>query len=479
MYESLETPDGHQDNPQKQSRSLVANLQSLIFVLTIIFAVAIGPDPIFASCQNGERITLSEAIQIALEKNATLSAARYAREASGHRLKKAKADLFPKADVRIGYSRLDPGTVRRGNIFVDIGRSLVETFNTGDPNDIRPGAYQNNFSSLLQIVQPIYNGGANWAVVSLAKSQESRSEYAFEDTKQQIVLEVKTGYLRVLQAQELLVLAQKSLQSANEHLKTAQRMLAVGMRNKTDVLRWEVEMANNEGLVVEAEINQRLAFASLKQAMGLEQEDEFGVVPLIFEPDSIMGSLEEQVRTTRARHPSLKAVESTLDAQRSAIRLAWAAFRPKINFVYQFGWEQNNTLALDSFSYWSAGISVNIPVFHSFSNLATLQESKAELRRLEEVKVESERAMSFAVLRARLNVQSAYKRFQIAKKAVAHTQENLRVLNNTYKVGLASNIDVLDAEVIHRKAQTDLIQARYDFLIARAQLDRAMGVVTD
>jgi TolC family type I secretion outer membrane protein len=443
------------------------------------FFITFFPNSLIAKLNNGKIITLTEAIKIALENNTSLKAAQHDLRASRYRVKKSELDLFPRADLQFSYSRLDPATVRRGNVFVEIGRSLVENFGTGDPNDIRPGAYGNNFSTSLQVVQPIYNGGANWAAVSLAQANESGSEYNFEDTKQQVILEVKTRYLRVLQGQELVALAQKSLESSNEHLNSAQKMLEVGMRSRTDVLRWEVQKANNEGRLVEAENNLEIAFAALKQAMGLPYKQEFGVSALPFDPEPLTKSLDEQIEQTKTKHPGLKAVEASVDAQRAGVRLAWSTLQPKVNFIYNLGWEQNNTLALDSFSFWSARVSVNVPIFHSFRNLATVQEAKAALNRFEEIKRDSERAVTLQVIRARLNVESATKRFHIAKKAVEQAEENLRVLNNTYEVGLAANIDVLDAELVRTKAQTDLINARYDYWIARAQLDRAMGFLEE
>ncbi|MFQ5864514.1 MAG: TolC family protein [bacterium] len=429
-----------------------------------------------ANPNNGKLITLNEAIEIALENNSSLKAAYQGLQASQYRVKKSRLDLLPKADLQFSYSRLDPGTVRRGNVFVDVGRTLVENFGAGDPNDIRPGAYDNNFSTAFQLVQPIYNGGANWAAVNLARAQESGSEYNLDDTKQQVILEVKTRYLQVLQAQELVVLARKSLEASQEHLSSSQKMLEVGLRSRTDVLRWEVQKATDEGRLVEAENNLEIAFAALKQVMGIPYEYEFTVTPLPFDPEPLNQNLNEQIKQTKTRHPGLKTVEASVDAQRAGVRLAWSAFQPKFNFIYQFSWEQNNTLALDSFSFWSASLSVNIPIFHSFSNITNLQEAKAELHRLEEIKRDSERALTLELIRARLNVESAIKRFHIAKKAVEQAEENLRVMNNTYKVGLAANIDVLDAQVVHTRAQAELINTRYDYWIAKAQLDRAMGM---
>lgn len=454
----------------------ILNLNFRLFLAVFTFSILITG---LKADQNGKVVTLNEAIEIALNNNAALKAAKADLKASGYRIKKARLDLLPKADLQFSYARLDPASVRRGNVFVDVGRSLVEQFSAGDPNDIRPGAYSNTFSTALQVVQPIYNGGANWAAIGLAKAQESGTEHSLEDTRQQVILDVRARYLRALQARELASLAGKSLKSSQEHLSTAQRMLEVGLRSRTDVLRWEVQAANSEGQLLEAENNLKIATAALKQVMGVPYEETFSVSPLSFEPIALTEDQNEQIEKTRNHHPGLKAVNASVDAQRAGVRLAWAAFQPKVNFVYQLGWEQNNTFALDSFSFWSAGVSLNLPIFHSFNNLARLQENKARLKSFEARKEETLRLLTLDVIRSRLDLETALKKFYIAEKTVEQTAENLRVLDNSYKVGLAANIDVLDAQVIHTKSGTDLINARYDYWIGKARLDRAMGVLAE
>lgn len=425
--------------------------------------------------ENSKLVTLAEAIDIALERNAGLRAARQQVKASDYRVKRARRDLFPKADLQLDYARLDAATVRRGNVFVDVGRSLVETFDAGDPNDIRPNAYDNNFATKLQVVQPIYNGGAQWAAVGMARAQKESDENLLEDTRQETVLKVKQSYFRVLQAHELLALAQRSLEATREHLESARHMLRVGIRSRTNVLRWEVQAATQEGSVLEADGGLANALAALKYVLGLSFDHELSVAPYSVEPDSLTTLISEELRRAKLNHPQLKRMLSSVDAAHSAVRMAWAGFQPRLNFVYQLGWERNSTLALDSFSYWNAGLTLSLPLFHSFSNMAHLQENKAEAGRLEELVVETERLVELQVITARTKVRTSLKKYHIALKAAGQARENLKSLDNAYAVGLAANMDVIDGQVVLTEAEAQVIRARYDYWIARAELERALG----
>ncbi|HID95550.1 MAG TPA: hypothetical protein EYP53_05780, partial [Candidatus Latescibacteria bacterium] len=193
-------------------------------------------------------VSLKQAIEIALQDNPSLLAARHDLQAASWGVKKSYLDLLPKVDVDFDYTRLDEATVRRANVFVPVGRELIRQFAPDqDLNDIRPGAWEDNYGTTITVVQPIYNGGARWASVSLAQAVEMGSRYSLEERKQDVILDTKKAYFNVLKAQEMVALMREALQSTREHLESARKMLKAGMRSRADVLRWEVKLAGDEG----------------------------------------------------------------------------------------------------------------------------------------------------------------------------------------------------------------------------------------
>jgi len=421
-------------------------------------------------------ISLQKAIRTALRHNPELSAARHDLEAASWRVRKSYLDLLPKVDMDFGYTRLDNATVRRANIFVPVGRELVRQFAPDqDPDDIRPGAWEDNYGTTITVVQPIYNGGAGWASVSLAQAMEVASRHSLEETRQDVILRTKRAYFDVLKAQEMVALMREALKSTQEHLESARKMLKAGMRSRADVLRWEVKLAGDECNLVRAENALAIARAALKEVMGVSFETEFDLVPVGGGAAELEESLKELIDTALRFHPGIKAMEANVDAQRAGVRLAWAGFQPKINFVYSYGWERNNTLALDGYTNWSAAVTVSFPIFHSFSEYANLRKARSDLKRLEAMKESLKRGIAVQVTGASLKVRSALHRLKIAQKGVDYAEENLKVVTNKYKVGVASNMDFIDAQVAYTQAKADRINALYDYYIAKAELERAIG----
>lgn len=431
-----------------------------------------------SSLAQKDTLTLEMAIDIALRNNPALLGARNDLEAAGWEVKRSYFNLLPKVDVEFGYSRLDHATIRRANVFVPVGRELVERYAPGeDPNDVRYTAWKNNYSTRISVVQPIYNGGADWAAVSMSLAAKERQAHSVEETKQDVIFTVQEAYFNVLKAREMVALMKETVHSTQEHLNSARRMMEVGLRSQADVLRWEVQLANDEGNLVTAENQLAVAQTALKNVMGVDFTERFEVEPFQGNPQDLEEPLPALIEKAMASHPGIQALEAAVDVQKADVRLAWAGFQPKINFVYSYGWERNNTLALDSFTDWNASVSVSVPVFHSFSEYASLKRAKARLKSVMHAEEDYRRAVTMQLTNASLNVKSALKKVKIAQKGVEQAEENLRIIENKYEVGMASNVEVIDVQVAHTGAKANAINALYDFYIAKAELERAMGTI--
>ncbi|UCE17952.1 MAG: TolC family protein [Gemmatimonadota bacterium] len=420
---------------------------------------------------------MEKAIDIALRQNPALQSAAYNLKAAGWEVKRSYFNLLPNVDVEFGYNRLDNATVRRANVFYDVGREYFADFPGVDPDDIRPSAWLNSYGTRINVIQPIYNGGANWAGVSMSIASKTQQKHSLDETKQDIIFRVQESYFNVLKAQEMVALMKETLQSTQEHLNTTRRMMEVGLRSRADELRWEVQLADDEGNLITVENQLAIAETALKNVMGVEYEEHFELEPIQGMPRDDIEPIQTLIDTAMDYHPGIQAMESAVDIQRADVRLAWAGFQPKVNFIYSYGWERNNTLALDSFEDWSASVSVDIPIFHSFSEYASLKRAKAHLKSVQQAEEEYRRAVAMQLTNASLNVKSAFKKVTIAQKAVEGAAENLRIIENKYEVGMASNVEVIDVQVAYTGAKVNAINALYDYHIAKADLEKSMGTI--
>ncbi len=432
-----------------------------------------GEDP-YASPEG--RLDLDRALEIALENNHLLRASRLGFEEKGYGVDRARSAMLPKLSVDIGYTRVDDGTVRRGNVFTEVGRELVREFAPDqDPNDIRPGAWPDMWSHSITFSQPLYNGGKEFANYSLSRAEERSSYGEFLDTKAATVLRVKEAFFQTLKAGELVTLAEETLASSREHLATARNMMDAGLRSRTDVLRWEVKEANDEQALLEAQNSLDISRRLLEEALGRDLPAGVDPAPIEAAPEAPAMSVEEAVSEALRRHPALTALDARVDAGEAGVSMAWSEFRPHVNLFASYAWETNSTIDLDSFSFWSAGVIFSFPLFNSFGDWAEVQRSKVQVNRLRETRKDAEDQVETAVIRAYHDVTSSLRKWHAAKKGEEHARENLKSIRSKYEVGFSSNLDLIDAQIAYTLAGTNTINALYDHYIAVARLEKATG----
>jgi outer membrane protein TolC len=441
------------------------------------------------------KISLDRAVEMALQNNYSLKSAKYDFDAVHWQMRGAYSTILPKVQVNSSFTKLDGETVRRANIFTDVGRNLVKQFDpTADPNDIRPSAYNNNYETSISVIQPIYNGGAELAAISASRSLKKATNYNYEESKQNIILNVKKTYYNVLKMQELVKISEKSLSAIRERLENAKKLYSVGKQSQADVLRWEVEVANGEGNLLSAQNGLAVTQMVFKDVIGADFQQDFELVPL---PDSLitlnsdnsknllLASKTEQFgfQTENIEfqsidaHPALLSMRFNLEAQKANVRLAWGNFQPRINLIYNYGWEKNNTIGLDSFKSWNLTISLSYPIFNSFGDYMNVQKIYSEMRKLQSTEATLKRGLTVQLTNASLNLKLAESKINIAKKGLNAAEENLRIVTNMYNLGMISNINFIDAQTAHNSAKVNYINAIYDYYIAQAEYEKAKGTI--
>lgn len=429
-----------------------------------------------------ERLTLDTAVKKALEQNQLLRAAAFDRDAGEWGKLNAITNFLPKVELSGGITRIDPASERRANAAVDFIKAAAGSLGIPQQylSEIRPFAYRNTYATDITVIQPIYNGGAELVGLSAANAAQDRGEFAYRDTEQDVVATVKTAYFNVLKAEELVALAREAVARSKRHLEMTTRRADLGQRTKTDVLRWEVQLASDEGNLVSAENGLSMIRLQLNNAMGVDTDSHFDLE----KPLAVTGVSPGPASDSGLPpgfldvHPSMQLMQANLRLADAGVDRAWINFKPSINVAFQYGWEKNDTPELDGIKPWAIALQVKWPVFNSFGDYTNLQKAHAEYHRTE-AQVESyRRGLLMQATGADLNLRSARKRLEISQKAEQEAQEVLDAVTRRYETGGASNVDLIDVQTAFTSAKASSITATYDCRIAEVQLARSLGRVT-
>jgi len=450
-----------------------------------------------AAAAGQEVLTLDKAVGTALEQNQALRGALHDVESSHWGKQNAYTNFLPRVSLDAGLTRVDPETELRANAALDFIRTAAGSI--GVPSsalvNLKPFAYRDTYSAGMTVVQPVYNGGAEILGVQSADALQEKSEYSYQDTEQDVIARVKMSYYGVLAAQALVALSKENVERTKRYLESTAHRQDLGMRTRTDVARWEVQLASDEGNRIKAENLLASARLQLNEVMGVELDREFTLEAYTLSTDTVAiasgtgrpilyASLQDMpggsivTMSSLESHPSWQMMNANLRLSEIGIDRSWTNFKPRINLAFQYGWERNNTVALDGYRPWALAVSFSFPIFNGFGDYTNIQRAREEYQRTE-AQVESfRRGLLMQARNAQFNVNAARQRIDVARKAQEQAQDVLSAVTRRYEAGGASNVDLIDVQTAYTSAKTDFIRALYDFEIAKIQLARATGTVS-
>ena len=441
-------------------------------------SIALGQDAKPSAEPGGTLLTLDQAVAIALEKNLQIASAELGSDAAKWEFYRSISLWLPKADFYSTYYRLDPDSVDRANkpsqALIDLEKKLGVSL--GRQNLLTADNYGSNFT----VVQPIINGGAEVGNILAAQAGQRDKRALWRDTVLQTILNVKTAYYSAVKARDLWKTATDSKALAAESLRLYQTQFEVGQAAKADLLLWEAQYANAEGAEIAAENAYRVAVLALSNLLGVEVTTAY-VLPEDAGAKNVAtydawyrgaaldredgGAVDEAVR----KHPAFERTLAAIDAAKGSKALAWSVILPKLNFNWVYSWATDHTIALDGDKSWTATFTLDLPLFRSGGGTFGIIEARKQYRQALLASKDAERGLVQRALSARLSIRSAYLRVHAADKEIASAQENLEVVRTRAKLGEATNLELLNAQLTYVTARSDFATAAADFETARAQ----------
>ncbi|MDP8257377.1 MAG: TolC family protein [Candidatus Alcyoniella australis] len=452
---------------------LPRNFVIVLFLISVLavpqaFAQSASPDA------EPTALTLAQAIEISLAHNLGLEGAQYQRQAARWAMWYSVAGYLPNASFNTSYTRLDPETVDNANQGVKRSGDMAEAF--GIELNLEPSAFEDNYSSNITVVQPIFNGGAEIAAIRLARAASKQSDLAYDEQMLSTVRDTKTAYFQVMQASALKQVSQDGLALATETLRLFQAQYEVGQVSRSDVLRWEAQAAQAEGSMIEAESAYELSMIALAEVLGSDLATRYIMPKLELSIDPQLQqavraeldelSTSEQIDELIADHPAIKGIEQSVKMQCSNVQLAWATILPKLNFAYNYSWPTDDDLHLNGDESWTAMLQLEVPLFTGLRGVTGIGRERRNLHLARVEQQQFQRSFVQQVYAARLQLDTALRKLEAARKQVDFAEENLRNMQGRSEVGMASNLELLDAQVTYNGARSDLVRAVSDYYIA-------------
>lgn len=394
-------------------------------------------------------LSLDESIVMALQKNPAIKIADADREKAEWLISEAKGGKMPTLSLAHSDSW---------------GKSEIDNVMTAN----------NQFRNSITLKLPLYTGGRVEASIKQAKINLKVTDLGVDKSKQQVQLDATTGYFTILQTMNSVKVTQESVDQMIAHLKNVQAQYSVGTVAKSDVLRSEVELANNQQNLIKAQNSYELAVSNLNNIVGLPLDTEIKVKDEL-KHEKYQLSLEDSIQYAMLHRPEAIQADYAIDAARQGVKAAESGRLPTIDASAATGWSDTKFPGTEN-NNRSIGLSATWNAFDSGVTHAKIKQADSAVTKAAEQAKQTKDAVQLEVRQAYLNMNEADKRIATTQVAVEKAEEDFKIAGVRYGAGVGTNIDVIDAQVALTQAKNNYIQAMYDYNTSKAKLDKAMGM---
>lgn len=422
-------------------------------------------------------LTLDEAIAAGLGSSPALHASRMKAESSSARAREVAAARLPSLRLGAGYSRL----------------SEVPPFQVTLPISPNPivvsQSYFNNWNLRLSVQQPVFTGFRLEAGAEAARMAEKSAGLDLAKDRSELVFAIKSAYWGLSRALQYEAALAETIGQVREHLKDVRAFFDQGLLVKNEVLRAELQLSSAELMAIDARNAVEVARTALLNLIGLpvdagielatSAESQAGGVPAAGAPDDGPAAAKALLDTALAGRPELKAAAFRIKASEAGLKAAKSGWYPQVSLAGNYYYMRPNARylpALDRFKgTWDIGLAVSFDVWNWGQTRSQADQARAQLAQARDARDLLEDQAVLEVTQSRLALVQAGRKIAVAAAAVAQADENLRLVRDRFRQGVAVNADVLDAEVFLLQARTAKVQAAIDLVLAQARLEKALG----
>lgn len=332
-------------------------------------------------------------------------------------------------------------------------------------------------STGLSLNMTLFDGGQHLYALRTANYDIAASEANRVAVKYNVALQVKQQYYAVLAAIESRDAADLQMAQATEQFKTSVAKVRAGVATRSDSLRGVIQIGNAQLALITAQSNKEAADAALTRLVGSE-------VPVTADPASMqenMAALPDstELATLAKVGPAVKQAQANVDAAEENTKASKATYLPSLSANYSrtgSGTDPRFGLGEGAFAYnGRLSFSLSYPVFNNF-----LREEQVVRAKVAEV--DAQVALRDTQLGAQQTLtqyigalRGASQRVAVQVASVAAAEEDVRVQQQRYNIGASVLLDLITSQAALATAEQALIQARYDYRIARAQLEALIG----
>jgi outer membrane protein TolC len=423
----------------------------------IVLLTTLAPVPLAAQ----ERaVTLADAIRLAERTQPVMvqaqsdvrTAAAQRRNAWGGFLPSVNASSSASDFFSEGASRIDPITGQ-----LTSGNSTNRSINT-------------SISASLDL----FTGFRRGAELKAARAGQAEADASLVDTRFQQALATTNQFFDALSAAQLVGVRESSVHRAEEQLKVSIAKLRAGSATRSDSLRSLVTLGTSRLDLIQAQSDLATAEAGLARLIG-----EVGRVRAVDDSSfrRVVATVDTQAlrADAEARSPRIQKATASAEAASANVRASRSAYWPSLTLGANTGWNASKSNDYAFFNQRQVSLQMSWSVFNRFDRELAIAQREASYDVAQATATDERRAVQAELTSQLAQLDAARAKIDITGTSVVAATEDLRVQQERYRLGASTIVDVLTSQEALNQAEVDVVNARFDYLRAKAQLEALIG----
>lgn len=405
-------------------------------------------------------LTLEQALEIALSENPTVKVAEQEIEKTEYARKGAYAALFPQIDFSASYDR----TIKKQVMYFD--------------NQSVPVGTDNNYSLGFSAAMPLVNAQL-WKSLDISALDVELAVEQARSSKIDMVNQVKKSFFAVLLAKDSYEVFLESYHNAMENYLDIERKYNQGLIAEYDLIRADVTVKNTEPDVFQAENALALAKWQLKALMAVDLDLNIECQGELTDYETDMYTDYVSSDTNLVENSSLVQMDIQTEQLQETLKMQKYEYIPTLSLTTNYQWTSMN----DNFKFkdyvWNpysvVGVTLAVPIFSGGSKYNNIRQTRITINQIKLQREDTERNLELAVKQYRDNMATNIKQLEAARKAVDQSERGYLIAQKRYDTGAGTLLEVNDAKLAMTQAKLNFNQAIYDYMVAKADLDKTLG----
>ena len=422
------------------------------------------------SAQDTIKVSLNKAIEIALSENPTIKVSEKQIQRVNYSKKEKMGGLFPSVSLGGAYQR----AIQKQKMFFSIPGfpSNPDGIEVGQDN-----TFVGTISASLPLIAPTL-----WATINMSETELELSQESARSSKLSLLNQVTKAYYGILLSQDSHNVILKSYENSSENARIILSKFKQGTVSEYEWIRADVQARNTMSSVVSAESAVNLSKLQLKMLMGIDMETEIEVEGKLSDFEATMyGEALNMNASTLTRNSDLKQFDIQKKQLESSEKIHKASLLPTLaaSLNYQYMSNANDSVTFTSNQYWfptsTFALQLSIPIFQGGAKYNKSKQIKIQKEEMDLQRENLKRSIELQTISFMNNIKNSLKKIESNKEGLRQAEKALSISRKMYEVGMATFLDLNNADFAYINAGLAYNQSIFDYLSSKADLEKILG----